>query len=992
MIRFNSIIILALLFCATVTHAQTPPAFDQLIPSNTLLYVESDTTQQNEPLFPNYEQALKDLVATMDDFLEWKVLRTEWEATLEEFGLQNGEALMGKQWCFSVSGLDIAALKPPTLIYITRLDDTKQASQVLSQLFENIAKLVPYLQSEQDLYRGFPIHYLYGPGRLPGLGLAYTYDDSTLMITTSKPALVKLIEGMEFSEDSLATNETYQAVLEQLPENRSWTVFWNFGDYSKVIKSLTSTVLEFAKKKQLGNSTNDHKDKNDDNRVPKELQDAFEDMNLPNVDEIEDIVALVDSVLSLLINVDASGLASSYDDDKNKNTISFTKLGGDMETSPWAPIFKRKPVVFPFEDYMVRRTGTLNAGNIFGPKDIWMLIQTWLDEIPFLHKMSNEFIKTWEKELDFSIEDDLLAGLGNEWCLMRSVIDLESVLPMNRVAYLIKVRDEKKARKGFAKLQQRISMLAKEMIVAGTETYNEIEINTLSLRLPITPFTPSWCIHENTLILSSDVRLLRDMLDIKTEGRGGIERNRYYSQLRNSILQPANIISFQDNESEFYAFREGLRRISSLAELNQSGDPRMDALPLMIMDRVTYLLTTFQILKGTSKHTTFDLDNIRVDTKQVYQDIRMVPSTKSIFRYKVSFGADKQIRRLAERCVELGDVDRAIRIYTVLNEFYPDNEKILNRLAELHELNKGEKSAIEVYDSALETMPETAHLIQRELLRKDVQPSEIIERVNQIASETQRIDEAAALLGIALGKREEAQDVAIALFKHIIEQFPSSPAAKVAKQEFALLSKAETAGAIPVLFVTEAPDIDGKDDEEVWNSAVPIPMQDRGAKTESPNTTVKLLHDPQYLYINIKGNSQAFESQKDSKLITLRLYISSQRDYLNYYVWEIPWGGKISLYKTQIDPFGFTLDAADKEPIKYQMKVSLHSVYKIGAGYSREIALPLEPLKSGEMTKPIWSINVVLCVEKDDHEECMSLTEGETIEDIFNYPLIQLEQ
>jgi hypothetical protein len=99
-------------------------------------------------------------------------------------------------------------------------------------------------------------------------------------------------------------------------------------------------------------------------------------------------------------------------------------------------------------------------------------------------------------------------------------------------------------------------------------------------------------------------------------------------------------------------------------------------------------------------------------------------------------------------------MERALRLYTLLVDYFPDQGGYLSRLSDLYASLGKPEEAKAVYDRILGQNPETAYVIGRERLFGSASLEEIVERVQEMTAKTQRIRADAALFGIALMKRD----------------------------------------------------------------------------------------------------------------------------------------------------------------------------------------------------------------------------------------------
>ncbi len=983
---------------------QSQRSYDQLVSPHVFLYMEWDTENSDVPSYPVYEEAMVNFFETLDDFLEWRIIKNEWNAINEPLGVEDvSNALVGKQWALAVSNFDIQEFKIPSLMYMTRLDEPREGYEILKNFAQQITPSIDILRFEEEEYRGSLVGYLFGPGRIPGLGLAFAYEENTLFISTSKPSLMKTLDSIEYREESLADNETYQSVISQLPTPRHWTLYANPGQITQDLKGIVNGLKE----------TIQHEEEEEESDQPEEDSNEAEEEVLSNpftehlhkelsnnLQHASPMINTVDSFLTFAARIPAFVVSARYLDENYKHVQTYIQVDSAEETTVWDRILQRDKIVFPFEDYMLRRTGTVNFGNVFGPNDLWSIAQSHLENLPQVENEVKKTMDQWEEEYGLSLEEDLLSWMGHEWCFLRPVMDLESVIPVARSAFLIKVTNVEKARAGMQKISDLIKKQSGDLISVHQETYQKRQLTTYQLKIPVLPYTPSWCIDDGVFILTTNASMLREMLDVEAGRRGGLSRNRYYKHLREYFLKPANMVAFQDNESEFYAFREGARRVASLQNLT-SGDDREKIVPVMIMDRVAYFLSTLLVIKGTVKHRVLNSDEIVLQKHQYLNDLRVAPSADSVFRYKISLGARDAIEEAASYFRTIGDQERAIRFYKTLSEFYPKNEKYLRELARIQEDAEGVEAAIDVYNRALEHMPDTALVIKREMLREDTSLEQILTAVESIASQTQRVDEKAALLGIAFGKRD-AGDIqqALELFKHITEHFPDTQAAKVAKQEGLLLQYQVPENCIRVAHVDVAPKVDGVPLGKVWENAFePVPLYPLFSD-EQHNIYATFLHDQNKLIIAMQGKMGEKDSEMEIKCLVL-----PNRDYVHAKMFTNQLDSifeheevEQNIQHFSLDPWGLTLEKENSELKEKEVMEGewLFALDHDEDRWSVEMAIPLNEMIQDYPENESWTepvpINLIVTMKQDGKEREWMLTREGVQESFVHLPLLDLEK
>lgn len=979
--------LLVILFLSGYSPLAFSSPFDRVIPSEALLYWGFESTSDQKDAFPNYQQAIANWPLLLDDILEWKILRGEYEAIIKKSGVEEGfSALSGKTSCFALYPLIEGIPVPGVGLYVTDVEDPQKADRMLTTLFEEISSLLPGLRSVKDEYYGYTINSFSTLLPLPGLERAYTFKGSTLLISNSKSLLLRAIDRWEEERGFLAEVETYQKAIANLPENRSFTFFANISEVGKTGDLLLKNLQALQK--------------------------------LDTSKELDQALPIIGGVIGALSAFDSYSSTRSLDSAGRLVATSHLQMNIQIENEALQTMWSRQPVPFQYEKYLPRKVGTVMAGNILGLKDLWMIIQTCLTKFPPVKECLID-LRAWEEDSGFSIENDLLGWMGDSWCFLRPVMDLESVIATNQAALFLEITDNEAAQKGIQKIVDLLIKTYQLPIVTETENYLGAQINSLTLPIPLIPVEPSWCIHEKTLILTTRPAMIREMLDINAGVRNGIGRNRQYTSLKDAFNIPANKVTFQDNESEFFAFREAMRKVGSISEFGQNLPEAFRNLPGFVLDRTAYLMSCWQTLKGTVKRTTMKNNQIVTEKVWLYGDLRAVPSIDDISRPKISLGARDFIAAWAELSAQQGKPDRALRFYNCLVDFFPKEGAYLSRLGDLYKTTGNLQEALAVYDRILEKTPETAYLIGRESLLDNSPPEEHLTRIREMAGKTMRIREDSAAFGIALAKRDAgASDTAVALFQHIAQSPNSASAfAAAALKESDLLIGKKVEGIIEIPFTPNAPSIDGVMEQSLWGRCESVSIQDASGQTVAH---VRLLRDDSNLYVLMNGNALPGAT-------LARILFCPTRDYTHVdeiTVEKNPDNKALAFLNRQIiDPFKITLDTGKSlasqqfipqnlpdilkviekaigkgEVNDLDLKIfetpqeSFPAVWKVDEnGECLETAIPWKSLQTEQKSdKPEWLFNVIRMVETDGESAVQSVSGGENPSEPFNYRFIRI--
>lgn len=875
--RFAHLIALLMLALSPLTAAaqkQLPP-YDRIIPPDAVLFVEQDASLDAARSFTHFDEAMAQLGDSMDDFLEWRVLKNEWNAAMGEAGArENWQGVGAGHWCFAITGFGERFNRIPTLVYIAELKDPERAGALMKNLFESIRSLAPVFEIEDDNYDGLELHSLFGPGRIPGLGLAYSIYENHLFVTTSKPFLITLLDRIEYAELTLADSPPYREVIDRLPERRSYTFYFPISGVADagvaMIDSIASATGVIDEKASEGLKT-------------------------------------ARTVLEALGAVRANGWASIRQDDGVTRMTGFTRLIPDRLNETAAKILQREPANFPWESYLPRTTGSFTYFNVLHPKDCWEMVRSVLEDVPHGDEWVNGALDQL-KQFNVDLENDVFSWMGDSFCLVRPVLDLNSVAPVNRIALIIEIADEKKLNDALKKLEQTIQSTLEQFkipVTLNTELYRGAQITSFGALIPLIPISPCLGVHDGKLLISSDLNLLKEMLDVNAGARPGISTNREYQSMQPYLKEKANKLSFQDVAAEFYANRESMMRMASLSGLDPTKSEEEQRVVKAIVDRVGYYLGCLQIYRAAAKRTEFGEDGVVSEKWTLARDLRATPSISNIERHEVSLGFESLIAEWARDCAARGDDERAVRLYRELIKHQPGNADYLGALASLLAKSGNLNAADEVFDTALQANPVTSMLVLREMARGGDSPEQIASEIEAFASNHANALPDASLFGVAVGKRNRGEaDAARVLFEALNSKYPSSPLAPAARVEAALTQGEQPEGVQIVPYIPAAPSIDGSIGKEEWAGA------DRLIAGDDAGVFVAQAGDSIYLAFALP------HSASPAKSLKTKIDVSPWRDYARYMRFSAEakrdgetWNQSKQDYKiVQDDPYDLAVD------------------------------------------------------------------------------------
>ncbi|MBD3265334.1 hypothetical protein GF373_01580, partial [bacterium] len=588
----------------------------------------------------------------------------------------------------------------------------------------------------------------------------------------------------------------------------------------------------------------------------------------------------------------------------------------------------------------------------------------------------------------------------HEWCLVRPVMDLEAVIPMNRSAYLMRVKDRQQAEAGLQKVFRAMIETLEWPLKLETLNHKDVPITSLTLPIPV-PIRPSWCItDENLLLLATDTDLIREILEIQAGSRTGIERNYNYRQLRELLQTKGNMFTFQDVEEEFYTYREALRRVAAVLDQAAGMDENIEQddeafKGMLLMDRASYLLRCLQIFKGSVKVSNTQEGGLFTNQRVLMKDLRTVPSLQSVIQYKISLLPPNEIAKIIDNLIQEDSPKEAIRYYRILVEFYPNNPDFLSRLAALYKKTGQAQDAVEAYNISLDIMPNTALLIEREKIRNADSAQTIMQHVNEEADKTRRIDRNMALFGIALHKRDTGQpDITEALLQAVE---PGSKVGDAAKQELFLLTGELPPVGMAVPLAEQNIEIDGNSKDTAWEKADAYPLFSSSSSEQDAWTArVKLLRDETYLYILLSGKDPVPIEQIKNQ--TFQIIINADRDYASLKTFHVEMKKHeeetVFIERIKEDKVNI-MDLVLKEKDRKKDKLGSYWRKEIsceGQYWQMEIALPLLELWDGAARKDqTLLLNILRNVKTENHgQNTQTLIQSTDPNDVFKYRCIKL--
>ncbi len=953
-------------FLIVMGAASQEARFDQIVPADVVFYVEADASLNAPQSFTHFDEAMRQLGETMSDVLEWRVIMDEWDAALQSADIGELDSIFGARWCLAATGFGKQFNRIPTVIYLADVANEEQAQAYMRQLFEALVSITPVVKIEDDFYDGLPIISLFGPGRIPGLSLSYTLYNNKLILTTSKPLVIDLIDRFDYPGDALADNPDYQSFIQRMPETRSWLSYMPIAGMVESVSSIAKTAKGFAQLTAKGED--------------KEWADAL----------FSGVAAGLDAVRA----VHANGIASILHDGGLQQTTTVVALDSERLAPHIKDIFNRAKLVFPLENYLPRQTGSFSYTNVFTLKDIWLIGNDALQKMPQGEKIKNDLTDFMNK-VGLDIERDLLAWMDDAFCIVRPLADLNAVAPANHAALIIGVKDEARLQQSLTKIQDAFvnTMLQFNIpIGANEETHRGVKITSIGSELPFVPITPSWCVDEGRFILSTSVNFIREMIDVRNGRRPNIEKSRDYKALQDKIDKPAHKVAFQDVASEFYQTRESLLRITSFTQLADT-TPEQIEMAEALVDRIAYLLGCMQIYRASVKHTAFSEDEIRSEKWVLLKDLRGAPSAANIKRRPITLGMEDQVYWWANHCLDTGDTNRAARLFQNLIKHRPANTDYLAGLAAVYHAQGNPLAAQEAYTLALESQPSVSLVIAREAALGDSREESIRARINEAVNAYPSLDRSTAYFGAALMLRDHNRsEFAHSLLNDASSWFGESEFIDAAKLERRLIDHELNGDFVEDIVApaqtAQPPEIDGAWNDSATDANATISLQ------HPPNAIAQFSQSGDALYIGL----QVSQSELTSDEAEFRVSLSPSRDYASRYdfsVIALNSGGDWSIVrqsaqKVADDPYDFQLNSANEssgsdviEAVKTivhdvtddqfdwlddklfkqdEPKPSLEFLSAIGLAGERltlEVSIPLSQLKD-ENTKTVWMVNTAI--------------------------------
>lgn len=810
-----SSIVLLMLAAPAMPWAQPEP-LERFAPANTVYLYVSDmsNTPDLAERFPNYGEAQAAWSESLNDIFEVWMVRSVLEKKWAEYsGGQAWDDVWGDRMMVAATTFGDTFASVPSLMLVFETRNGDVAREFSRSLLTEAAGMIDYIETDEEFYRDFVINSLNGPGRIPGLGLAVIQHENHLFVSTNKPLLLDILENAEYREGSLLDNPAYQDARSELDGDYYSFQFTNLSEIMKTVNMVMSSIEEGSE------------------LLPGGTEEMDEDI-LQMFAAAEDISRQFSS-----IRYHASG--RWVDEDNTERSTGVVGLDAEALDEPFRSMIDRAPSDQPGAGYLVRETGSYMAGNVLGLNDIWSLIEAIASLHPEARAAMDEAMAALN-EFGVDPEDDVLGWMGDEWAMIRPVMKLDAIVPVNQTALMVRVTDTEACLAAMETIETIVvNMLTEASIPVTLETEEHRDATTIRTFLPtipLVPLSPSWFIHENNLFITSDIELARSMLDAKVRGRGGIDRNRYYRDASAIMDQPASMVHFVDIEADLFAQRDALQRVSSFA--NTLGE-KVEMMALIVMDRISRYMLISQIYKASAQNTLVASDSIRTEQRVQMSDLRAVPSDRNVLRYKVSLGLEPLSIYLAEESIRAGDragLERGAFLYEILHEHNPTNPVYLDALSRLYpQLDQKDKLEA-IYANALLTMPDTPIVIAREVAMQRETSSDIINAVRDVARTTARVNEQAALFGTALRLRDQnvpARDIATQLFSEVAES--ESDLAPLAATELQMLSQnPPQAPLLHTVSVDQLPFIDGMADDAAWSLA------DAHAKSLAPDAPIEV--------------------------------------------------------------------------------------------------------------------------------------------------------
>lgn len=665
----------ALILCATALPVSAATHdYAQLMPADAAVFVNTQPygSPLVKPNYPNFTQSIQSWFESMNDILEWRIVkeelvRMEWihqSQEPEKTGLY--QILFKREY-----GLGIYLPKlsqgeaVPILLYITEAEDPKALESLVVESLQSLKNYGIPVDTDSRYYEDVAINTIVVSNfRIPGTMISTACVNDLLLIGTGEGVLERALDLLAIGGESLSNQSFYQLAVQHLPEDRSLTTFIQNQPFVLLLDEIGQAALSAATQNK----------------------DATQTIAIQS-----EVLPILDAVNSRLNAVKGSAIAGRWTE-RGDETVCYTVFEGTLPHYPFGAMLTGDTVQFDLQRYVPRRTQAVFAGNLISFENVWQTVQSFLKDSGLEEKGLGKAIVDFQLNIGLSVEADILPWIGDFWATLQSSPSRDSILPVKQNAFFLTVKDRDAADRFLQRLPSIVQKWTGMAIMDRVASYHTVTYHTVSLpNLPIPIYQPTYGFIDDYLVLATSEGYFQELLDVREGMAPNITQGSKYQQLASVLTPPAKSISYNDIARSFDDLRENLERVKAVGGMaalfgnvqvngNQPGMPPEVANWLdkagIGLERLTKLMQILTVVQAEGTRVDV-VDGGTLSTKvTTYLDLPRPTSVDINTRKPVSFFAQDYLLELANNArheLPEGIGDRvALYLYDLVIRYIPD--------------------------------------------------------------------------------------------------------------------------------------------------------------------------------------------------------------------------------------------------------------------------------------------------------------------------------
>ncbi len=286
-----------------------------------------------------------------------------------------------------------------------------------------------------------------------------------------------------------------------------------------------------------------------------------------------------------------------------------------------------------------------SVSNSLDVAGLWKIWQSNLaKQAPEQAKAINDAVAEAEKNMGMSIEGDILSWIGDEIAYTFNEVNVEGVFPIPKMALIVKVKDEAKAKAFLDKLVELINKqgatpppapAAGETAAAPApalqlkldkSNYDGVEISSMNLPLVGKGLAPGYAFVNGYLVIATGATMLEKMVDVTKGKANALANDPSFKKVSAVIGGEVNQLGYINTEKMFDVAVDICNWVVSFQQMNLPGTPlapaQAEATKKILTDTVIPILKCLKTVKVVGISTVYSKDGIEQDIVTRIEDIK----------------------------------------------------------------------------------------------------------------------------------------------------------------------------------------------------------------------------------------------------------------------------------------------------------------------------------------------------------------------------------